>query len=72
MCTSTSTSTTPTFIIEALRRVTSLQLFLNDCYSDVTAYTALIRLVSMTRMDAYITPTNDTNYSFHIKAIELI
>ena len=39
MC--TSTSTTPTFITEALRRVTSLHAVLNDCYSEVTAYTAL-------------------------------
>ena len=49
---------------------------LNDCYSEVTAYTAqvltLIGLVSATRMDAYITPTTDTDYSCHIKAIELI
>ena len=61
-----STSTTPTFITEALRHVTSL----NDCYSEVTAYTALaalIGLVSTIRMDAYVMPTNDTNYSCHIK-----
>ena len=49
---------------------------LNDCYSEVTAYTALvltlIGLVSTTRMDAYVTPTIDTDYSCHIKAIELI
>ena len=30
-------STTPTFITEALRLITVL----NDCYSEVTAYTAL-------------------------------
>ena len=38
---------------------------LNNCYSEVTAYTALvltlIGLVSTTRMDAYVTPTIDTN-----------
>ena len=49
---------------------------LNDCYSEVTAYTALvltvIGLVSMMHMDAYATPTIDTDYSCHIKAIELI
>ena len=43
---------------------------LNDCYSEVMAYTelvlTLIRLVSTTRMDAYITPTIDTDYSCHI------
>ena len=48
---------------------------LNDCYSEVTAYTApfltLIGLVSTTHMDAYVTPTIDTDYSCHIKAIEL-
>ena len=26
----------------------------------------------MTRMDAYVTPTDDTDYNCHIKAIELI
>ena len=39
------------------------------------AYTVLAYsywLVSMTHMDAYITPTNDTDYSCHLKAIELI
>ena len=49
---------------------------LNDCYSEVMAYTALvltlIGLVSTTRMDAYVKPTIDTDYSCHIKAIELI
>ena len=46
-----------------------------DCYSEVTAYTVLLYsywLVSMMRMDAYVTPTNNTDYSCHIKAIELI
>ena len=51
---------------------------LNDCYSEVMAYIALaysycqFGLVSVTRMDAYVTPTKDTDYSCHIKAIELI
>ena len=48
---------------------------LNDCYSEVTAYTVLvltlIGLVSTTCTDAYIMPTIDTDYSCHIKAIQL-
>ena len=37
-----SMSTTPTFITGALRRVTYFtKAALNDCYSEVTAYTAL-------------------------------
>ena len=48
---------------------------LNDCYSEVTAYTVLaltlIGLVSTMCTDAYVTPTIDTDYSCHIKAIEL-
>ena len=47
--------------------------FLNDCYSEVTAYTALgysyWAIVFTMRMDAYITPTKDTGYSCYIKAI---
>ena len=62
MC--TSTSTTPTFITEALHCVTSLQLF--------KMTVTLIGLVSTTHMDAYIMPTNDIDYSCHVKAIELI
>ena len=41
---------------------------LNDCYSEVMAYTVLAYsywLVPTMRMDAYITPTKDTNYSCH-------
>ena len=34
-------SNVPTFITEALRLVTQEQLLLNDCYSHLTAYTAL-------------------------------
>ena len=49
---------------------------LNDCYSKVMAYIqcllALIGLVFTMHMYAYAMPTNDTDYSFHIKAIELI
>ena len=32
----------------------------------------LIGLVSMMRMDVYVTPTNDTNNNCHIEAIEHI
>ena len=37
----TSTSTTPTFITEALPCYLTT-VVLNDCYSEVTAYTALV------------------------------
>ena len=73
--THTSTSTTPTFITKALCHVTYVTTaVLNDCYSEVMACIALaysIQLVSMTHMDAYVMPTNDTNYRCHIKATEL-
>ena len=36
------------------------------------SYTALAYSVFMMPMDAKIMPTDDTNYSCHIKAIELI
>ena len=49
-----STLTTPTLITEALRHVTSLQLFLNDCYSEVTAYTALAYFYWASFHNAYI------------------
>ena len=46
---------------------------LNDYYSEIMAYTALAYSYwAATRMDAYITPTNDTDYSCHIKALEHI
>ena len=72
--TCTSMSITPTFITEALCLITYVTTaVLNNCYSEVTAYKLnLIRLVSTTRMDAYVTPTNYIDYSCHIKAIELI
>ena len=34
-------------------------------------YLTLIRLISMMRINAKATPTNDTNYSCHIKAVVL-
>ena len=47
---------------------------LNDCYSEVMAYTVLAYSywASFHNAYAYVTPTTDTNYSCHIKAIELI
>ena len=52
--TRTSKSTTPTFITEALHLVTSLQLFFNDCYSELTAYTALAYSYWASFHDEYI------------------
>ena len=40
---------------------------LNDCYSEVMAYTALAYSVFMTGMDAKVTSTDDTDYNCHIK-----
>ena len=41
---------------------------LNDCYSELTAYTVLAYSYwASFHDDAYITPTNDTDYSCHIK-----
>ena len=64
-----STLNTPTFITEALRLNCYLTTgVLNDCYSEVTAYTALaysFGLVYTTCLDVYATPTNDTCYSCH-------
>ena len=37
-----------------------------------TALAALIRLVSMTRFNSKATPTNDTDYTCHKKAVELV
>ena len=50
----------------------------NDCESKVIAYSVLnlhlglIRLVSMTPFISKATPTNDTDYSCHTKAVELV
>ena len=68
----TSTSTTPTLSAPSCYFTTAV---LNDCYSEVTAYTALAYSYwasFTTRMDAYVTPTNNTDYSCHIKPIELV
>ena len=53
-------STTPIFITEELRLVTTTAV-LNDRYSKVTAYTVLAYSVFKTRMDAKVPSTDDTN-----------
>ena len=40
---------------------------LNDRYTEEMAYTALAYSVLTTGMDAKVTPTDDTDYSCHIK-----
>ena len=63
----------PTFITEAPVLLLYLTTaVLNECYGEVMAYTALAYSSSTMCMDAHTTPTNDSNYSCHIKAIELI
>ena len=49
----TSASTTPTFITEALCLVTQLQVFLNDCYSELTAYAMLAHSCWDSFLDMY-------------------
>ena len=65
-----STSTTPTFITEVAPPYYLTTAVLNDCYSEVTAYTMLADTYWASFHDAYecyIMPTNDTDYSCHIK-----
>ena len=66
----------PTFITEVLPPSCYLTTaVLNDCYSEVTAYTSpAYSYWATTRMDPYVTPTNDTDYvySCHIETIEHI
>ena len=38
-----------------------------NCYSEVTAYTALAYSVFTTRVDAEVTPTDDIDYNCYIK-----
>ena len=62
------TSTTP--IPLKLKRPVLLLTYkavLNDCYSEVTTYTALDYSVFTTSMDAKATSADDTNYGCHIK-----
>ena len=70
---------TPTFISEALRLVTLLQLLLTTVAVNNTLYSAsyvtLITvswLVSTTCINAKATPINDNDYNCHITAIELV
>ena len=65
--THTSTSTMPTFKTEALHLLKLTTVVLNDCYSEVMAYTVLAYSVFTTYMDAKVTPTEDIDYSCHIK-----
>ena len=56
---------TPIFKTEALHLVTYLATaVLNDCYSE---YSILAYSVFMMCMHAKVTPTDDTDYSCHIK-----
>ena len=48
---------------------------LNDCKSEAMVYTVLacsFRLVSTTHYISKATPTNDSDYSCHTRAIELV
>ena len=65
----------PLYVTKAFCLVTYVQLFyvivavkfwLTQCYL------TLIRLVSMMHFNCKAMPTNDTNYSCHIKAVELV
>ena len=61
----------PTFILltEACLVTYVTTAVLNNCYSEVMAYIALVTLIgldSLMCMDAQATPTNDTEYSCHI------
>ena len=62
-----SMSTMPTFKTEALRLAVVTTAVLNDCYSEVTAYTTLSYSVFTMHMDAKVTPTDDIDYSCYIK-----
>ena len=43
---------------------------INDLYN--ASYVTLIMLVSMMRINAKATPTNDTDYNCYIEAIKLV
>ena len=63
---------TPTFITEALRLVTKVELLLSNCYSDITAYTVLAYscwVSTTTLFNSNAMPTTD---SCHIKAVEFV
>ena len=66
--------TTPTFVTEALHLATACTVF-NNCYSELTPYTALALSYQISFHNAYQcqgTAHNDTNYSCHITAVELV
>ena len=56
----------PTFKTEAPSCELTITV-LNDCYSEVTAYTALAYSVVTTHMDAKVMPTDDIDCICHIK-----
>ena len=63
-----SMSTMSIFKTEVLYLVTYVTTAVfNDYYSEVMAYAVLAYSVFMTRMDTKVMPTNNTEYSCHIK-----
>ena len=60
------------YITEALRLVTYVQLFYMTVTVKVTACTTLVCYYRVGFYNVKATPTNDTDYSYHIKAVELI
>ena len=71
----TLTYTTSTFITEALRLLTQVQLLLIDFtvnQSLIQRWLTIIGLVSTMHITAKATPINDTNYNCHITAVELV
>ena len=73
--THTLTYITLTFITEALRLLTQVQLLLIDFTVNkrlIQHWLTLIGLVSMTRINTKATPINNTDYNCHITAVELV
>ena len=68
--------TSPTFIIEVYYYLaTDLQLLSTTVRKgELTVYTVLVYsyYVSTTSINAKATPTNEINYSCHMKAVELV
>ena len=66
---------THSFITEALCLSTYIQLYhmTDNVNSQLTQLKlTLIRLVSMMHFNYKATPTNDTDYSYHIKAVNFV
>ena len=67
---------TPTFNTEVLQFFTQVQLFFNDCCSELTvSYSAgllLLELVFMMRFNFKVTPTTDYDCSCQLKAVEFV